>query len=255
MENMLYNLFIKTQMETKSLLGINENDTIKIANAYKAGKESIFLNGEKFYTGDLLEIQIYSLEHASIKTGDELYTAVKNNGYLETGYFSEPYVPKKVLEKVGQNMTNRFLNDADLEKIEANDQVQSYVDLDRLKELESLTSKNFDLTRLIAILKEINIANQHNLKFSTPPLIRSIIDQVPPIFGKSNFADVCGSHGSKSFKESMNILDKSSRKIADSFLHTQIRKHESALPTFTQINFKHDLDVLLQEIVRVIKSE
>ena len=53
----------------------------------------------------------------------------------------------------------------------------------------------------------------------------------------------------------MNILDKSSRKIADSFLHTQIRKHESALPTFTQINFKHDLDVLLQEIVRVIKSE
>ena len=53
----------------------------------------------------------------------------------------------------------------------------------------------------------------------------------------------------------MNILEKSSRKIADSYLHTQIRKNESSLPTETQINFKNDLDVLLQEIERKIKSE
>jgi hypothetical protein len=47
----------------------------------------------------------------------------------------------------------------------------------------------------------------------------------------------------------MTNLDKSSRKIADSYLHTHIRNKET-LPNKTQINFKYDLDVLLQEIVR-----
>jgi hypothetical protein len=82
-------------------------------------------------------------------------------------------------------------------------------------------------------------------------LVRSVIDHIPPLFGKTNFAEVCGSHGTRSFKDSMNKLE-SCRKIADSYLHTQIRNRESLL-TRTQIDFRADLDVLLQEIVRVKK--
>lgn len=47
-------------------------------------------------------------------------------------------------------------------------------------------------------------------------------------------------------------LDKSLRKIADSFLHTQIRKKET-IPNATQVDFRRDLDVLLGEIVRILK--
>lgn len=84
-------------------------------------------------------------------------------------------------------------------------------------------------------------------------IVRAIIDHIPPVFGKSNFAEVCGGYGTKSFRDSMNNLDKSSRKIADAYLHTPIRAKE-VLPNRTQVNFKHDLDVLLQEIERVNKK-
>jgi len=50
----------------------------------------------------------------------------------------------------------------------------------------------------------------------------------------------------------MTHLDKSSRKIADAFLHTHIRNKE-VLPNKTQVNFSRDLDVLLGEIVRILK--
>lgn len=242
-------------MRTRSLLVLNDKETKKVANAYKENKKSIFLNGEKFLTGDLVEIQIFTIESPIIKTGDELFDIMKKDNHLETGYFGDAYVSKKVLKLIGKNVTSLFIKDEELEKIEYKHQIENYIDLERLKELKVIKSNKFDLTRLVAVLKEINVANENSLKFSIPLLVRSIIDQVPPIFGKSNFADVCGSHGSKSFKESMIILNKSSRKIADAYLHTHIRKHESALPTLTQINFKNDVDVLLQEIIRVIKSE
>lgn len=48
----------------------------------------------------------------------------------------------------------------------------------------------------------------------------------------------------------MSRLENSSRKIADSYLHTKIRKKES-LPNKTQVNFSNDIDVLLAEIIRI----
>ncbi len=251
---MNYNIFIETRDSTRSILDRNENDTKKIVDAYKENKKSIFLNGKKFFTGKLSNLQIYTFEHPSLKTGDELYAVCEREHHLVSGYFSDPYVPQKILEKIGKNVTGNFIKDAELEEVEVADIKETYIHLTRIKEIEELQPQNFDFTRLIAILNEINIANKNNLKFAIPLLVRSVIDQIPPIFGKNNFSEVCGSYGSKSFRDSMNILDKSSRKIADAYLHTQIRKNESSLPTETQVNFKNDLDVLLQEVVRIGKS-
>ena len=50
----------------------------------------------------------------------------------------------------------------------------------------------------------------------------------------------------------MTHLEGASRKIADSFLHVQIRKTEE-LPTKTQVDFRTSLDMLLQEVVRIGK--
>jgi hypothetical protein len=85
-------------------------------------------------------------------------------------------------------------------------------------------------------------------------LVRAILDHVPPIFGLAKFSDIANNyHGSKSFKESMKHLENSQRDIADHHLHVQIRSRES-LPNKTQINFSADLDVLLSEVVRVLKA-
>ena len=50
----------------------------------------------------------------------------------------------------------------------------------------------------------------------------------------------------------MANLETSSRKIADHYLHAQIRQSE-ALPNVTQIDFSNAVDFLLAEIVRVLK--
>lgn len=252
---MNYNIYIATQASSFSFLDLTEEGIRKIISAYKENKEYYFLNGKKIYTGELREMQIFNFEKTHFQNGEELFEYCKKNHELESGLFSEQHVPEKFLKLIGENVSSKFITDEELETLETGKNRGNYVDVKRIEELEKLRKKNYDLTRLIAVLKEINIAYKNNLKFAIPPLIRSIIDQIPPIFDKTNFAEVCGGYGSKSFKDSMNILEKSSRKIADSYLHTQIRKNESSLPTETQINFKNDLDVLLQEIERKIKIE
>jgi hypothetical protein len=126
-----------------------------------------------------------------------------------------------------------------------------FVEQSRIDELSKISSDTFDLSKVITICNELNMAKKHKSFLSTILLIRALIDHVPPIFGLPNFNGVANQHGTKSFKDSMSHLNKSSRKIADSYLHTQIRKRES-LPNFTQVNFSSDLDVLLGEIVRLL---
>lgn len=128
-----------------------------------------------------------------------------------------------------------------------------YVDHGRISELADVKSKDFDLRKLVALCEELNAAHKSGSSHSSVMLVRAIIDHVPPIFGCKNFKEVANNYsgGGGSFKSSMANLDKSSRKIADRYLHTHVRKKET-LPTIKQVDFSNDLDVLLSEVVRVL---
>ena len=129
----------------------------------------------------------------------------------------------------------------------------TYVHLDRIKEIKLISNKSFDLIRLVRLCEELNIAFNNKSYLSTVILVRAIIDHVPPIFGTSSFIEVVNNYkGSKSFKESVKNLESSSRKIADQYLHTQIRNKE-VLPNKNQIDFSNDVDVLLGEVYRILK--
>lgn len=129
----------------------------------------------------------------------------------------------------------------------------TYINTGRIKELKTIKNINFDLTKLIRLCEEINISFANKSYISCGMLIRSVIDHIPPIFGVSNFSEVENNYkGTKSFKESMKHLNSSSRKIADQYLHTQIRNKE-VLPNEQQIDFSNDMDVLLSEIYRILK--
>lgn len=131
-------------------------------------------------------------------------------------------------------------------------QLLPYVDPSRMDELRAIKSADFDLRRLIALCEELNIAAANGCHFATIMLTRAIIDHVPPVFGAKTFAEVTSSYpAAKSFKDSMQHLSTSARRIADAHLHIQIRRKE-ALPTATQVDFSRDLDVLLGEVVRVL---
>ena len=122
----------------------------------------------------------------------------------------------------------------------------------RLDELRSLSPNQFDLSKLVRLCEEINIVYNEACYCATAMLTRAVLDHVPPIFGKKNFDEVANHFGGKSFKEAMQHLDSASRSVADGHLHEQIRKRET-LPTPQQVNCGQQLDVLLAEIVRILK--
>ena len=129
-----------------------------------------------------------------------------------------------------------------------------YISQVRLTELRALRPVAFDLRKAIRICEEIDISFRNQCLLAVAALTRSLIDHVPPIFTCKTFSEVANNYsgGGKSFKESMQHLENSARRIGDAHLHMQIRNSES-LPTSTQVNFANDLDVLLSEIVRVLR--
>ena len=133
---------------------------------------------------------------------------------------------------------------------------QSYIDLDRIEELRRITSQKFDLTRLIELCEELNKNYAAENFLAIPMLSRAIIDHIPPIFGFDKFDEVANNYGGqksfKSFKKSMQNLQRSLRNIADSSIHSTIRKKE-ILPNDVQVDFSSDMDVLLAEIIRILK--
>lgn len=146
----------------------------------------------------------------------------------------------------------RFQEQINNKAIQVN--TEEFVNSTRLTELCTIKPKSFDLSKLIELCKELNKAYANGSYMAVAMLVRAMLDHIPPIFGCKNFEEVSNNFqsGSYSFKESMKNLESSSRKIADSHLHTQIRIKE-ILPNKTQVNFSNDMDVLLGEIVRLLK--
>lgn len=135
--------------------------------------------------------------------------------------------------------------------VSKNTHTREFIDNKRIKELKNIKNSQFDFSRLIQMTKELNDAFSNGNYLTVIFFVRAIIDHVPPIFGLKNFSEIANNYkSSKSFKELMSNLDIQSRKIADHYLHTQIRKKES-LPNKTQVNFSSALDFLLAEIIRI----
>lgn len=133
---------------------------------------------------------------------------------------------------------------------------ESFLDANRLEDLQSLPRNRHDTARLVQMLAELDRAYRSHSYLSCILLIRGILDHVPPIFGVKSFAEVANNYagGGKSFHESMQHLENSSRKIADSYLHSQIRAKET-VPTKAQVEFRADIDVLLGEVVRNLRAK
>ena len=124
---------------------------------------------------------------------------------------------------------------------------------ERIAELRTATSPHYSLVKLIRFCDEANTTYAEGCYLATIMLSRSILDHVPPLFGKNTFGEVANQYsgGGKSFKEAMQHLEQSARKIADGYLHTLIRKNE-VLPSMQQVSFGPEIDMLLAEIVRIL---
>lgn len=129
----------------------------------------------------------------------------------------------------------------------------TYVSPSRLAEVRGLNSANWDVSRLVRLLEELNTAYAHRSHMSVAMLVRAVTDHVPPVFACKTFAEVANNYaGAKSFQGSVQHLHGSLRNIADAHLHVQIRRSET-LPNEAQVDFRADLDVLLAEFVRLLR--
>jgi hypothetical protein len=125
----------------------------------------------------------------------------------------------------------------------------------RLRQIAQTHSAQFDVRRLVQICNELNRTFSRGDYLSTAAMIRALLDHVPPVFGLGTFEQVASNAPStgRSFRHSMAHLQTSARSIADRHLHQAIRKRES-LPERTQVDFRADVDVLLEEVARRLQG-
>jgi len=132
------------------------------------------------------------------------------------------------------------------------------VALIRIDELQALQGAACDPRRLIRMLQELNLAQANGMNIATAMLLRAITDHVPPMFGKQGFAQVASQHTAgpgdgRSFKGAIAPLAESMKHIADGLLQVQIRPTET-VPSSTQVDYRQSLDVLLGEVVRLLRA-
>jgi hypothetical protein len=120
----------------------------------------------------------------------------------------------------------------------------------RIAELRTLQSPNFDFARVVRLCEELNVAYANGCYMAVAALTRALLDHIPPIFGQPAFAQVASNHDGQAFKNAMQRLQTSARAIADGHLHQPIRRRET-LPLAQQVNFAAEIDVLLAEVVRL----
>ena len=158
------------------------------------------------------------------------------------------------LEKGIEQLKHELESESPADPVKLTSPMGDYVHQDRINELKSVSSTNFDLSKLIQFCDELNASRISGNVYTIIMLCRAIIDHIPPIFSVTTFNEVANNYaGTRSFKKSMEHLNVSSRNIADQHLHTQVRNSES-LPTLTQVDFSNDMDVLLSEIVRILNE-
>lgn len=134
--------------------------------------------------------------------------------------------------------------------------VATFLDAARLEELRALKSALFDCTRLIAMCEELNACSERRNAHAVAMLTRAIVDHVPPVFGFDSFEQVASNYGGtkeRSFKKAMERLDKHTKKVADRLLHGHISRSE-VVPTMAEVSYAGELNHLLSEVYRRLKS-
>ncbi|OFX20382.1 MAG: hypothetical protein A2033_13375 [Bacteroidetes bacterium GWA2_31_9] len=254
---MLYNISYKKtdfDLSTKSvrIYGLNKKRLNEFIIKYERGIDNFFYCGKSYYIGSILEIKVYdtSYKDGITKEGIDDYI-IKNTKIFAVS-----------LSEFGIDVTDEFIKGPFGFKKETNElltitnKTLSYIDLTRVEELKNITNPNFDLKKLIRLCEELNIAYQNTCYYSVGALVRAIIDHLPPVFQFKNFDEVANNYksegNSRSFTNSMKHLNSPMRFISDASIHSQIRKSE-ILPNETQIDCKKELDVLLGEVIRVLK--
>lgn len=260
---------VRTKIEQDSGVSLDAIKDLAIeleATFLQIQREAVLLLSES----GLIEADIERIEKFTAKTATDYFNDLFSTSYMTRdtgsmgGYYVAPHIYYDAVARFVSNFPTElksFLFEFEkvarkkvVERIsEDPDSSKYYVENSRILNLSELRSDKHDLTKLIKMCKELNDNYSLENFLSCGMLLRSILNHVPPIFGKTTFKEVVNNYGTKTFKDTMAPLEDSARKISDSYLHDLIQKKE-ILPNRTQVNFKPNIDVLLSEIIRILSA-
>ncbi len=238
----------KVKVQEGKIFQSLEHITNDILDPYEA-KRAVKMNGILIPFKDIYRIKITS----TLFQEDEVeLLALKNK--FEWSHTSKDLT---AFNQYCLDETDRLLKNPESPKSEKyfrNNSI-TFIHPDRIKELGEIKNQNIDLVKLIQLCVEINIITSlPESKLGPAIYLRTIIDHIPTIFNFFTFKEFANNYkeGNRSFMKAMQKLDTSMRNMADNNLHAQARKKE-ILPTKNQFDYSQEIDLLLSEVVRVLK--
>lgn len=126
---------------------------------------------------------------------------------------------------------------------------ENFIGMDRIQEIRAIQNSQFDTTKLVRILEEINICSKNNAFIWVLALCRTFLNHIPPIFRAKTFEQVVSEFPDNSHKTSVTRLQEIMRKIADFELHEKASESHTT-PNRTTVKFEPEFDILLQEIIK-----
>ncbi|HXB41235.1 MAG TPA: hypothetical protein VNZ49_11885 [Bacteroidia bacterium] len=248
----LYNIFVtyinsKAKEKKDALILISKDELEEQFVEPYNSKHSIMFDGVEIKSENVRAIKIsvgkFKKKEVVLHVRKKGYTFDENQSQSRIRYFN-----------LCKNVTGEFINTKKSIQVKSHGE---YVFPNRLTELKSISSTEFNLKKLIQLCEELNIANKNNLLFTKAALVRAICDHVPTIFGFESFDEVASNHradgNTRSFKGAVKKLHEFFKHVADGVMHSHARKKES-LPTHEQLDVSRELDFLLQEVCRLLKD-
>jgi hypothetical protein len=245
-------------MNSYNIVNIGEEEVNIICDAYLNGDEAFYLSGIRYSFNRLRQFSIFEITSEFIPV-----EKIQNQNYngltiCKKNLIGQWYYTPDGLKLFGIETTTKFIGHKAFGAGKNDEAVillnsDLYINSDRISALEKIVSDEFDLTKLIKICQELNDNYSIGNYLSTGILLRALLDHISPIFKHDTFANLANQYGfaGTSFKKNMRHLQDSFRNIADSMLHSPIKRKE-VLPTSQQIEFKADVDILLAEIIKIL---
>lgn len=231
---------------------INESELSSVINAYKLGNRTFTISGTTYKLSKPTKFKIYKISnHQQLSRSVFTKAAVS----LVLSVPSKIYTISLLENNTScEDVTANYIGNLQFGELKrTNEKNSDFISKKRIDEISAINKDKFDLIKVLQFCKEINDAWKLENYISVGVLIRALKDHIPPIFDCKNFSEVANNYGAgKSFSRSMKYLEDSSKNISDRLIHSHIKKSET-LPNEVQVNFSADVDVLLEEIVRILK--
>lgn len=237
---------------------IGIEDVSVIIGAYLNGQNFFTISGKKYGWDTPKNVTIFHNHRNFSKS--EIVDYARSQNMIGMGYEGTSFYPNQVfIDMLISDVTRKYLsnNSFGSAKLPSQNitviQEKYFINPERIEELKKAKSE-YDLSKLIKLCQELNFNFNNGNYYSVGMLGRAILDHIPPLFGFNTFNEVSSEYGTQSFQKSLKHLNLSMKNIASGMLHSVIRKNES-LPNDTQVNFSPDFDILLSEIVAILKND